>query len=289
MKATSTIAPSTFQSAPKSKEQQEQTIQLIQPSASLIELLESNKTPNFALFKLNQPISTYVIPYVIIQTIFILARWSFALRDEGVPLASKLVLHVMLLVPLIEWAYIYLIRRHVYSDTLTAAGERIILLGNLAILLQALSLGAMLLVWILTRDDCHSDHYCRQDHPKQMLPARILVINIVGVIGLPVLFPCHDARVSLFTAFIAGSAMFASAVLLHLELPNILSVIFGGMSAFTIMFCYEGMIFSAYTSYLKFETALRVNISSENKEFLLKIQTEEMRHMIGTCDRLVYD
>ena len=44
---------------------------------------------------------------------------------------------------------------------------------------------------------------------------------------------------------------------------------------------YECGIFSNFFSFSRFEIALREQISSENKECVLKMQTEEMRHMIG--------
>jgi hypothetical protein len=50
---------------------------------------------------------------------------------------------------------------------------------------------------------------------------------------------------------------------------------------FATFLIYEGNIYGNYCVYVRFKMALIVKTESENKEYLLKTQTEEMRHMIG--------
>jgi len=292
MTTSATIAPSEMESNSPSRRanKEQQGIHVpshaVEPPSSLSGLLISDKSSTFAAFKLNQAVSHVVLPFVCLQTIFIVSGAN-SVSVEGVPLALKVVAYARLLVPPIECAYLYFARRHIPSDALTAAGKRVILLGNVIILFQVLSLGALLLAWTLTRDTCHSD-VCLDDYPKQLFPMKIFINIIIVTAGMPVIFPCHDVTVSFLSSFIAGLVMLASAVLLHMELVNILETIIVGITVFTIVFCFEGMFFSASASYSKFETALRANMTSENKEYLMKIQTEEMRHMIGMCEMFLF-
>jgi hypothetical protein len=43
----------------------------------------------------------------------------------------------------------------------------------------------------------------------------------------------------------------------------------------------ETQVVSNFISYSKFESALLLKVASENEEYLMRTQTEEMRHMIG--------
>jgi hypothetical protein len=68
--------------------------------------------------------------------------------------------------------------------------------------------------------------------------------------------------------------------LLNIE---VISLAVMGVIMFYTIAKYETEVLSNFISYSKFESALRVKVASENEEYLMRTQTEGMRHMIGAC------
>jgi hypothetical protein len=249
--------------------------------ASLSELLDADKSPDFTVFKLNQGCSKYLIVMFGLQTLLHSLK-AVSVSTDGVPMALRLIAYVQLVIPLIAWVYyVFLSRRYVNSDTLTADGEKIMLLGNINLVVQAVCAAVFLLAWATTRDDCHSN-LCLQDYPKHAVPLHAAIRVAVISIGMPIFFSCHNVYVSFISLFILLSAFLASVVILHVEPIEIGASVFMAISMICILFCYQGNLFSSYNSYKNLESVLRVNVASENNEYLMKLQTKEMRHMIGT-------
>ena len=246
---------------------------------SLRELLDADNSPQFHVFKLNQGYSMYAIALCIFQTGIISYQVVHA-HHRGVPLALKLIhyLRFLTLVPL--WLYFYFFKQHVKSDILSTKGKRIIFLGNMNILLHACIGGGLLLAWVLTHEDCHS-RICLQDYPKHIVPLGMFIEATLWSIAMAVFYSVHHISVCFVSILVSYAMVLISAVLLHEEQPDFLAVIFMGLAMFFILFTYEGSLFVVYTSFFKFEAALRANLAFENEEALLKKQTEEMRHMIG--------
>jgi hypothetical protein len=80
---------------------------------------------------------------------------------------------------------------------------------------------------------------------------------------------------------ITFTTMFAAGILLDVKAVDLVYIVLAGVVIALTFFAYEGGLLSIFNSYSKFEIALRVKVDSENKEYLMKIQREEMRHMIG--------
>jgi hypothetical protein len=250
-------------------------------SASLIEILDSDKSPEYAAFKLkdNQTITTSLICAV--ETITYGYTFIY-MTTPDVPILFRLATYFRMIVPCLGWVYLYLLKKHVHSNVLTTAGKRVIQLGNAVILMQAVCASLMLLTFALTRDDCHSDK-CLQDFPKKIIPLGMVFHQFLGSISLPLLITCHDVSVSLLSVFISVSMCFVGAVLLYLPFAELLYIAVMGVVTFFCLASYESKLFSCFASFCKFETTLRAKVDSENKEYLMKNQAEEMRHMIGTC------
>jgi hypothetical protein len=80
---------------------------------------------------------------------------------------------------------------------------------------------------------------------------------------------------------ISASCYISSAVLAQLPTNDVLLAICVCVILFVMIIGLEGHTLSLYMYFSNFETALRAKVASENKESLMKAQTEEMRHMIG--------
>jgi hypothetical protein len=246
---------------------------------SLPTLLHSDSSSDYTVFKLKQGCSYFTVYFCLFQTVFSFWRASDML-GPGVPLWVRLSVIARCFIPPLGWLYIYLFRKHDYSDVLGAEGKRIRCLGNASILLQTLCAGSLLLAWTLTRDECRSEA-CLEDFPERMLPVAVMVYSIAGVIAMPIFYPCHSVSVVLLAVVINYSALLAACFLIGAVASTTFAIGLMGTIVFFLACSYEGSAFSNYTSFSKFEIALRVKVESENKEYLMQIQREEMRHMLG--------
>lgn len=247
---------------------------------SPMELVQSDKSSEYVLFKLNQHVSKYALALGVIQSFFIVYRALCSLLAEGIPSPIRVIAMLRLIVPVCVWLYFYLSSRYVPSNVLTAEGSRIIVLGNVILLLQTIFTGGMFLSWVATRDFCEHD-LCLQDFPKKMLPLSFFTNIVVTSIGNPLFVTCHDVSACLLSVVITIIVLLSSTFLLHLDIIDSFAV--GVMCAgiIFILFSYEGNVWIGYRSFSKFESVLRVHMANENNEYLLKTQTKEMRHMIG--------
>jgi hypothetical protein len=184
------------------------------------------------------------------------------------------------IVPLLGWVYIYLYKKYKPSDVLTFEGKRIIWIGNMCVILQAVFSGVMSVIWVITQDNCRSDA-CMQDFPEKIIPLGLLIHQICGGIVMPLFYTVHDVSASIISISITFTTLIAVALLLKLPSAEVFYIILTGIVISMTLVSFEGGSFINYTSFSQFETALLVKVASENQEYLLKIQTEEMRHMIG--------
>jgi hypothetical protein len=250
---------------------------------SLLEILDSDKLPEYAVFKLEGGRTRLAMFMNTIQTIIQVSKiLTVTARGDGIPLMNRLINYLHIIVPLLAWVYIYFFRKYVHSNVLRSEGKRIIQLGNAVILMQSVFATVLLLVWVITHEDCHSD-VCMQDFPKKMIPLGLLFQQFIGIVATPLLFTCHDVSACLRSVFITFSIFLVAAALRHLPFVELVLIFMLGCLTFFTLVSYESNIYSSFTSFCKFETTLRAKVDSENKEYLMKIQTEEMRHMIGTC------
>jgi hypothetical protein len=248
---------------------------------SFVEIIDSEQLQECAIFKLKEGGTKMPIFMCTILIMFQIGGIIYV-SAPGVPLLYRLAVYCRAIIPVVCWMYIYLLKKHVHSDVITSEGKRIMQFGNSAIIMQSVFTILLLFSWVITRDDCDSD-VCFDDFPDQFLPLGLVAPQIIGGIAMPMFFTCHDASASLLSVCITYSAILVAGVLCHLSIADI---IFLGLMGIVMLFAlgsYESNMLFTFTSCSKFESTLRAKVASDNKEYLMNIQTEEMRHMIGTC------
>ena len=244
-------------------------------------LFYSDKSDVYLNFKLKKGSSEYPIYICLIQTILMLFK-CIIVSGNGVPLSYKIINYLALIVPMAGWLYIFLYRRYIDSKDLEKNGKIIIWVGNMCIISQALLTGLMSIIWVLSHDDCNSDA-CLQDSPDDVYPLELLFHHICGGIAMPLFYTCHHALSSFIAVFVTYATMTFTAILLRMDPGQIMYILLTAVVISMALTVYEGSVYANFTSYYKFENALRVKVASENKEYLMKVQTEEMRRMIGEC------
>jgi hypothetical protein len=252
----------------------------------LIGILSSDKLPEYSTFKLKEAGTFVPTIALVIQMMFMVFR-AVLVTTPGVPLFYQLTNYFKVLCPVLNGIYIYLLKKHVHLNVLTSKGKLIFQFGNINILFQALSTSLMILSWVITHDDCHSDA-CLQNHPKQVFPLGLFIFPICGSFAMPMLYTCHDVSVCLISAFISFLLMVVAAVLLHMNFLDTFYIGLAGIVILISLVAYESNIYSTFKAYSQIESNVLAKVASENKEYLMKIQTEEMRHMIGTRNICIF-
>mmetsp|Transcript_8270 Transcript_8270/g.15589 ORF Transcript_8270/g.15589 Transcript_8270/m.15589 type:complete len:765 (-) Transcript_8270:230-2524(-) len=246
----------------------------------IAQVLKSDYSEEFAKFKLKK--SSHYVPLClcIMQSLFGLWRAQFV-SEPGVPPLYKLANYVKLIVPFLGWVYIYAYSQYDASnDSIGYCGKRIILLGNSCIILQALLTGLLSIVWVITHEQCSAEP-CLEGFPSQIIPLGLLFHQICGGVAMPLFYSCHDVFASILSVFITYSTMIITALLLHMKTTDVIYIFLTAVVISMAFVTYESSLFSNFTSFSRFEIALREQLVSENKESVMKLQTEEMRHMIG--------
>jgi tryptophan-rich sensory protein len=105
-----------------------------------------------------------------------------------------------------------------------------------------------------------------------------------GSIANPIFYGCHSTKASLSSICCIFASIIIVAVQRHVPRIELFALVIMAIIMFYTIVKYETQVLSNYISYSKFEKALRVKVASENEEYLMKIQTEEMRHMIGMSE-----
>jgi hypothetical protein len=98
---------------------------------------------------------------------------------------------------------------------------------------------------------------------------------------------CHDAAACFLSIVVAYSLMFVAGCILHLSIADLGYIAAMGVCILIVFVSYEGHEVVMFKSYYSFERTLRQKVESENKEYLMKIQTEQMRCMIGESTYLL--
>jgi hypothetical protein len=209
-----------------------------------------------------------------------LFRTFQVLTNTGVPLPYQLIISLRNIVPFLGWIYIYKLNKYVPSDALISQRNDIMFLGDRISILQSVNVGVMLLIWTIYHDECNSSA-CDGNLARGVMPLGTILYVVMGSFAMPMFYTCHHVYASLVSIVITYSMMLATAIVMGLANVDKFAVIVIGIIIFYSMASFEGIIFSNYSNYSKFASALLVKVASENKEYLMKIQTEEMRHMIG--------
>ena len=246
----------------------------------MLAIVDGDKASHFSLFKLKQGHSQFTLYFCICQTLIALLRFIVSVQDSGIPMPLKIGLWCKNLISMIGWVYIYRSKKYVPASVLNAEGKRIMLLGDCIIIVNSLVTAVMFMVWALTFDDCES-HVCEEDSPDGTMPTMGFLFAISGSISFPIFYPCHHGIANLLSIVIIYSSMLALGIVRHIEAGGLMGIVVVGIVIFFTFLILDGSILSNYSSYSQFESTLRLKLASENKEYLMKIQTEEMRHMLG--------
>ena len=263
--------------------QNPQSSNLLNPKSSVFaKLISLAKTPNnIEVFKLKQGCSHLTVCYCIFHTLFSIASFLFFLsKGSNAPVWLSLSIWLRPInIPFI-WGYVFFSKKYVHSDELGKDGKRILNLGNMLILLHAAFAASYLLSWAHARNGC-SHEACFPDFPDKMIPIRIMMYSIGGGIALPMFYPIHSAWVGILASLVIYSALFAASVLVNMSYFDMFSVLAVALIIFFSTVSFESNVLSIYISSMQFEAAYRVKCDSENKEYHMNKQKEEMRHMLG--------
>jgi hypothetical protein len=249
---------------------------------SLKRLIQYDDNHEFKTFKQKQDLnSTYTLYFFIFQSVLRFWRCGVVLTDgAGAPLALNLT--VLLRFPVFLFLggyYVYLSKKMVHSTVFNQSdGTKLMKIGNALVMSQAILEGAMMMLWAFTIGDCEVS-WCQAD--KNIIPLTRVIYILAVSIANPIFYGCHSTKVSLSFVCVSFASIIVVAVQRHIHRLELLSLAVLGIIMFYTIAKYETQVLSNYISYSKFESALRVKVASENEEYLLKIQTEEMRHMIG--------
>jgi hypothetical protein len=250
---------------------------------SLKNSLASDKSSEFAAFKLKHG-GTFM-PIVINLFFFVLfgARIITFLANPGIPVFLLVTVYVRLAIPILGCLYVYLLKRYharAVDNVLSKEGRRVIQIGNAVIIVHALCSSFVLIALIMSQDECSSDA-CLQDIPAKTIPLGVTFQHVIGSIIMPLFFTCHDVSACFLSIFIAYSLMVVAGALQYLPVLDLVYIGVMGVMVFLVFVSYEVNAFFSYSSYSQFEATLLAKVASDNKEYLMQIQTEEMRHMIG--------
>ena len=252
--------------------------QLQLSSINWIELIKHDTEPEFLVFKLNSGRAYYSVVFV--QVLLCLLKIILVVRAPGSPTYLRFTMMGSMLVPVCGWTYTYLYKSYSYSDVLGWKGRRIVILGNTCIILQSFFSGLSVLLWALNRDSCNHST-CLPDYPEEIIPYGAVMQLVTGAVAMPMFYMSHDALAAVVSFTISFSMLLASALVLDVHSKDIASTLMAWTMLFISLAIYEGNVYTNFTLYSKFESSLRQRLESENKEYIMKLQTEEMRHMIG--------
>lgn len=251
-------------------------------SISLIRLIKMDSSEDFSIFKLKEGCPKYTMYWCIFNVIVtVLKCLKLYYAGNDVPLVAKMLVYASICVPVLGCMYTYYFNKYEDSHFCTTKACAIIWLADAAIVLQSILASSALMYWVLNRDKCISAEFCMNDFPKYTIPIELLVVQIVSVFAYPMFYTCHHASATLLAVVISFTITITTGSLVHIRPPELLGICMMGVVFFFALASHEWSVLSNYEAYFKFETALRKHVTSENNEYLLRIQTEQMRHMIG--------
>ena len=255
--------------------------ELFRQFISVTKLLRYDGNQEFKTFKQKRDVdSTFTVYFFFFQVILSFSRCLVAFGDTGSPLPLRVIIFLRFLIVLfLGGGYVYLTRKIANSATFRQSdGTKLLRVGNAFVTLLGILEGTMLLTWALTIGDCEV-FWCEAD--KNMIPLTRVLFMVGSSIAVPIFFGCHSTKVSLFSTFSINICIVVVAIQRNLLQVEILAIVVMGILMLYTVAKLETQVVSNFISYSKFESALRVKVASENEEYLLRTQTEEMRHMIG--------
>jgi hypothetical protein len=247
---------------------------------SLKKSFASDKSPDFAVFKLKHGDTFMPIVLSSLLTLFYSMR-ILIVASAQIPLFLKMATYIRVIVIPLMWCYVYLLKHYSQvGDVLSKEGRRVIQIGNAVIIVHALYSSFVLIALIMSQDECNSV-VCMQDIPAKTIPLGVTFQHVIGSIVVPLFFTCHDVSACFLSIFIAYSLMVVAGALQYLPVLDLVYIGVMGVMVFLVFVSYEVNAFFSFSSYSQFEATLLAKVASDNKEYLMQIQTEEMRHMIG--------
>lgn len=253
---------------------------------SIKDAFYSDISAEFTSFKLKHGDIAVPSLLCLVQTIIYMWR-IIILSISDVPFWYKMTMYFRMVVPMLGWSYVILLWKFKTSNFEGFDGKKVIVFGNVTIIAQALGSGIMILVWALTRDDCHAVA-CREHAPDQMIPLGYLFHQIIAGVAMPLCFTCHNVTATIFSIVVTYTFMGVSAFLLDMSSMDILSIALMGFCVLFVLMNCETKVYFNFATFSKFEAAFRARMGLENEEYLRKVQAEDMRHVIGITLQCFY-
>jgi uncharacterized membrane protein len=94
---------------------------------------------------------------------------------------------------------------------------------------------------------------------------------------------CHEVWACILSIVISYTAILINIILLNMPMYELVLMFLIGIIVLIAFCIYEANVAHTFQSYTKFQETLTAKVDSENKEYLMKMETVEMRHMIGEC------
>ena len=246
---------------------------------SVMDIILSDSVPGFTEFKLRQVGNGFLIGFCLMETILNLTLfWKGFV--EGLPLFFQVVEFLMLLIPICGWTYIYFKASLTWNEKSSTSTAKVYVLGNVIVLLQAILSSLLMVSWVIERHDCHSGG-CWGDTPDKVIPLRLLFIETLVVVAMPVFYACHHVAIALLSVVLIYTTVVVCALVLHLGMMDVTYIVLFGIITLAFLLTLKGSLLTNFNSYSKFETFLRKKLMSQNNELLMRLQMEEMGHMIG--------
>ena len=244
-------------------------------------LIQYDGNQEFKTFKQKQDSnSTYTLYFFIFQTMLNLWRFVDLYDDSGAPLPLRINIILRFIILLfLGVAYVYMSKKIAHSPFNQSDGTKLLNIGDALVISQAVLIGTMLLIWAFTIGDCDV-RWCEAD--KNTIPMTQVIFMMGGSIANPIFYGCHSAKASLTSICCIYACIFVVAVQRNLLKLEIFAIAITGIVMFYTVAKLETQVVSNFISYSKFESALLLKVASENEEYLMRTQAEEMRHMIGS-------
>ena len=155
-------------------------------------------------------------------------------------------------------------------------------IGSAFLIGQAVITGAALLIFVTEQKKGCESTLCGSNQPSDgILPMGYLLHNIIAAIMMPVVFVCHHFWAVPLSTFISTGFMMWSSVVVGLSANDKFLIALSGVTILLSNVSHERNTFLMYFANVQFKKAVWEKNSKENEAKLMKMQSEEMRHLIG--------
>jgi signal transduction histidine kinase len=249
---------------------------------SLLSFSDAYKTPELLAFKIRQTSLSAPAILIAVLCLVILRRAYVCFSDERSPVNLKIFLSFcILLLPPISLLYIYGVYSYKYTLSNRFRKTQLNTIGSVFLLVHAAMAGLGTILWSFEKNrDCEGN-LCGGNDPEHVLPLRHILPNLLTSLILPIIFVGHDFwAVPMAVCITVGSSLI-SASMIHVAFYDSVAIAGSGIIVMLTVLNQERNMLAMSTAYSHFEVSTHENITIENEKKLMKMQTEELRHLIG--------